>query len=71
MTVNAEFQVSGMTCQHCVNAVTEEVTAIEGVTNTAVDLNPEGVSTVSVTSESPVSREQVAAAVEEAGYELV
>ena len=62
------YTVSGMTCAHCVMSVTEEITAIDGVTDVAVDL-PTGA--VVVTSDRPLDEEQVRAAVEEAGYELV
>ncbi|MFC7340208.1 heavy-metal-associated domain-containing protein [Saccharopolyspora griseoalba] len=62
------YQVTGMTCQHCVASVTEEVGEIEGVTEVKVDL-PTGA--VTVVSDAEVARDQVRAAVEEAGYELV
>jgi copper chaperone CopZ len=62
------YTVSGMTCAHCVMSVTEEITAIDGVTDVAVDL-PTGA--VAVTSERPLDAAQVRAAVEEAGYALV
>ena len=62
------YTVSGMTCAHCVMSVTEEITAIDGVIDVAVDL-PTGA--VAVTSDRPLYEEQVRAAVEEAGYELV
>jgi copper chaperone CopZ len=62
------YTVSGMTCAHCVMSVTEEITAIDGVTDVAVDL-PTGA--VAVTSEGPLDAAQVRAAVEEAGYALV
>jgi copper chaperone len=62
------YTVSGMTCAHCVMSVTEEITAIGGVTDVAVDL-PTGA--VAVTSDQPLDEAQVRAAVEEAGYALV
>jgi copper chaperone CopZ len=62
------YTVSGMTCEHCIMSVTEEITAIDGVTDVAVDL-PTGA--VAVTSDRPLDEAQVRAAVEEAGYELV
>ncbi|WP_380174769.1 heavy-metal-associated domain-containing protein [Kineococcus sp. DHX-1] len=65
------FQVSGMTCAHCVSAVTEEVSALPGVESVHVDLVPDGTSTVTVTATSPLEESAVAAAVDEAGYELV
>jgi copper chaperone CopZ len=61
-----------MTCEHCVHADTEEVGAQDGVTSDDVDLVAGGTSTVTVTSEAPLDREAVAAAVDEAGdYQLV
>lgn len=62
------YQVTGMTCQHCVASVTEEVGEIQGVTEVKVDL-PTGA--VTVVSEAEVAADEVRAAVEEAGYELV
>ena len=65
------YLVSGMTCGHCVSAVTEELSGIPGVTEVAVDLVADGESTVTVTADAEPSREAVAAAVDEAGYSLV
>ncbi|GGU94445.1 heavy-metal-associated domain-containing protein [Actinomadura sp. LOL_016] len=61
------YTVTGMTCGHCVGAVTEEVGQVAGVTNVDVDLEA---GTVTVTSENPVDVELIRAAVDEAGYEL-
>ncbi|MFP5021654.1 heavy-metal-associated domain-containing protein [Pseudonocardia phyllosphaerae] len=63
----ATYTVTGMTCQHCVASVTEEVSEIDGVTAVDVDL-PTGA--VTVTSDAPLSDDAVKAAVEEAGYQL-
>ena len=60
--------VSGMTCGHCVAAVREEVSGIEGVTDVDVVLET---GAVTITADTPVSEDVVRAAVEEAGYELV
>jgi copper ion binding protein len=62
------WTVTGMTCGHCVAAVTEEVSAIEGVESVEVDLET---GMVTVTSTADPTREQMAAAVDEAGYALV
>ena len=62
------WTVQGMTCQHCVHAVTTEVSAIPGVSAVAVDL---ATGQVTVTAETDPSTEAVAAAVDEAGYTLV
>ncbi|MFD0853623.1 heavy-metal-associated domain-containing protein [Actinomadura adrarensis] len=63
----ATYDVTGMTCQHCVNSVKEEVGRITGVSAVDVDLES---GRVTVTSESPLDDAQVRDAVEEAGYEL-
>jgi copper ion binding protein len=67
MAVTSTYTVTGMTCGHCVSAVTTELSAIEGVSDVQVDL---GSGAVTVTSDAPVSDDAVRAAVDEAGYEL-
>jgi copper chaperone CopZ len=57
-----DFTVSGMTCQHCVASVTEEVTDLPGVTEVDVDLATGRLHVV-----GDVTVEQVQAAVTEAG----
>ncbi|QJY44441.1 heavy-metal-associated domain-containing protein [Pseudonocardia broussonetiae] len=59
------WTVTGMTCEHCVASVTEEITEIDGVTAVAVDL-PTGA--VTVRSTAPLDEDAVRAAVVEAGY---
>ncbi len=66
--VTATYRVSGMTCGHCVNAVSTEVGGIPGVRDVQVDL---GSGNVTVASDAPLDTEAVRAAVDEAGYELV
>jgi len=65
--ISATYQVTGMTCEHCTRAVSEELTALDGVTGLSVDLVPGGTSAVTVSSESPVAEQAVAAALDEAG----
>ncbi len=68
---SATYQVTGMTCEHCVHAVTGELKSLGGVSDVRVDLVPGGLSSVTVTSEAPLTGQQVAAALDEAGdYEL-
>ena len=62
------YQVSGMTCGHCVQAVTNEVKKIEGVTDVDIDLES---GSVRVSSQAPVDDATFRAAVDEAGYEVV
>lgn len=61
------YEVGGMTCEHCVHAVRTEVAAVSGVDAVDVDL---GSGRVTVTG-SGFTDEQIAAAVDEAGYTLV
>ena len=61
------YVVTGMTCDHCVHAVTEEVSAVAGVDEVAVDLDS---GRLTVTSSTEVPYATVAAAVDEAGYAL-
>lgn len=67
MSETATYTVSGMTCGHCVAAVTEELSKLPGVT--AVDVELDG-GFVTVESERPLDDGAVRAAVDEAGYEL-
>ena len=67
MSVTSTYTVTGMTCEHCINAVTSELTALPGVDAVRVDLGTGG---VTVTSAAPLATDDVRAAVDEAGYEL-
>lgn len=67
----ATYSVTGMTCGHCVSAVTEELTAVEGVQDVQVTLGTDAPSAVTVTSEQPLTDDQVQGALSEAGnYQL-
>jgi copper chaperone len=70
-TTTTTYGVTGMTCAHCVSAVQAEVGALPGVSAVAVDLVAGETSTVRVTSAAPLADSDIAAAVDEAGYELV
>jgi copper chaperone CopZ len=61
------YAVTGMTCGHCVQAVTEELRAIPGVTDVAVDLDTTGPSTLTVAADDSVTDVAIAAALDEAG----
>lgn len=61
------FIVEGMTCEHCVASVTEELSEIAGVTDVQVELDS---GEVTVTAEQEISREAADAAVTEAGYRI-
>ena len=63
--ITTTFTVTGMTCGHCVAAVTEEVSKLDTVRAVDVDL---GTGAVTVRSDGPLDPEAFAAAVDEAGY---
>ena len=65
--IEKTYTVTGMTCGHCAASVREEVGAIDGVTDVAVDV-PAG--KVTVVSDKQIGSEVVRSAVEEAGYQL-
>lgn len=65
--VTTTYTVVGMTCEHCVRSVGDEVAGIDGVT--AVDVDLAG-GLVTVESVEPVAAAAVCAAVDEAGYEV-
>jgi len=71
MSTTETYTVTGMTCEHCVNAVTEEIKKIDGVDSVQIELNAGAASPVRVVSAGPLSVESVREAVDEAGYELV
>ena len=70
MSTITTYTVSGMTCSHCVAAVTEEVGRLHGVNVVDIDLHAGGVSRVTVTSDAPLAADEVREAVDEAGYTL-
>jgi copper chaperone len=68
MPVTRTYTVAGMTCEHCVRAVTTEVGALPGVRQVDVDLAS---GRVTVASDDTLDDAAVAAAVDEAGYAVV
>ncbi len=64
---SATYQVTGMTCEHCVHAVTSELTRVDGVSAVTVALVPGGEAAVTVTSDTPLATAVVEAALDEAG----
>ncbi|MEU6971711.1 heavy-metal-associated domain-containing protein [Kitasatospora aureofaciens] len=68
MSSTITYTVSGMSCGHCEKAISEELSTLAGVTEVAADAQA---GTVTVSSAAPLEEEQVRAAIDEAGYELV
>ena len=68
---SATYRVTGMTCEHCVRAVSGELRALDDVSDVAIDLVPGGASVVMVTRDGPLPRQAVADALDEADdYQL-
>ncbi len=68
MSITTTYQVSGMTCGHCVGSVQGALGALDGVESVEVDLAS---GAVTVTSTAALDAAVVAAAVDDAGYEVV
>jgi copper chaperone len=66
--MTSTYAVAGMTCEHCVRSVTEEVSEVPGVTAVEVDLAG---GMVTVTGDDVVDDAAVRTAVAEAGYQVV
>lgn len=63
----ATYTVTGMTCGHCVASVTEEVSALPGISDVQVELET---GRLTVTGDAAQDSGAVQGAVEEAGYAL-
>jgi copper chaperone CopZ len=68
MSTETTYQIKGMTCGHCESAVSGELSWLVGVTSVVADATA---GTAKVTSAAPLPMDEVRAAVDEAGYELV
>ncbi|MBC3179141.1 heavy-metal-associated domain-containing protein [Corynebacterium lujinxingii] len=66
---SSSYQVTGLTCGHCVKRVTQALQALPQVDDVQIDLAAGGVSTVTVTGVVPP--EMVRWAIEEAGYTVL
>ncbi len=71
MTTLTTISVTGMTCEHCVSAVTRELKAVDGVNRVTVELRNGGTSSVSVHSSAPLEEAALREAIDEAGYDIV
>jgi copper chaperone len=67
MAPTQRFGATGLTCGHCVHAVTDELTAIDGVNEVGIQLVEGGTSVVEITADRQVADEELAAALDEAG----
>lgn len=70
MATITTLDVTGMTCDHCVKAVTNELKAVDGVGRVSVTLDPGATSHVSIFSSAPLAEGALRAAIDEAGYDI-
>lgn len=70
MTTVTKLAVTGMTCGHCVAAVTDELQGVQDVQDVSIELHAGGTSLVRVLSELPLAEALLRKAVDEAGYEV-
>ena len=64
MTEPTTFTVSQMSCQHCIDAITTEVSKVDGVTDLSIDLDNKLVSVTGGETQA------IVAAIDEAGFDL-
>ena len=61
------FPITGLTCGHCVGAISSELSVLAGVTDVKIDLVTGGTSTLTVTADQALTDDEVAVALDEAG----
>jgi copper chaperone CopZ len=72
MSVTHDYKVTGLDCEHCVRAITEELNKLPAVSAVAIQLDPSSDSTVTIMSSAPLAVDDLAAALNAAGeYALV
>lgn len=69
-TYAQSYPVTGLTCDHCVASVTEELEELTGVRDVSIHLVAGGTSTVTITREQPLTDDAVRTAVAAAGYQV-
>ena len=66
------FRATGLTCGHCAHAVTDELSALDGVDGVEIEVVSGGESVVRVAAQRPLTTDEIVAALAEAGdYTLV
>ena len=71
MSTTTTYHVNGMTCDHCVAAVTGELSRLDGVHDVSIALHVGSASDVTVTSRTELDPARVSEAIDEAGYQMV
>ena len=67
MPTTAHYGLTGLTCAHCVHAVTAELRELPEVSDVHLELRAGGVSTLTVTSSTPLDQAALLDALAEAG----
>lgn len=62
------LHVDGMSCEHCVRAITKAVGALDGVSNVTVALKEK---TVTVEHDEALALDQIGHEIEEQGYDVI
>lgn len=65
--ITQTFPVTGLTCAHCVGAITSELTVLAGVNDVQIDLVTGGTSTVRIVADTQLTDDEILAALDEAG----
>jgi copper chaperone CopZ len=60
-----EIEIEGMSCEHCVNAVTQALKAVAGVKDAKVEIGK-----AVITSDAPLARDAIVSAVADEGYRV-
>ena len=71
MTTLTTLDVTGMTCSHCVSAVTNELDKVDGVERVSVELHNGGTSHVTLFSDDELPQDALRHAIDEASYDVV
>lgn len=61
------YNVPDVSCEHCVSAITKELTQIDGVQNVQVDLETKQ---VTVVADDSVAEQQIREGIDEAGFDI-
>ena len=64
MTTTQTWNVPDMSCQHCIDAITGEVTKVDGVSDVNIDLDAKTVAVVGGDADA------IVAAIDEAGFDV-
>ena len=70
MSVQFEVRIDGMTCNRCVESVTNALGDLEGVHGVEVDLNPGAISSARVTADQQVEPRVLRSTLAKAGFSI-